>query len=331
MELVLSIIIPVYNVERYIRKTLESIFNQSNQKDSFEVIIVNDGTKDNSMSIINEFTRKNKNIKIINQENQGLSVARNTGLRKARGKYIWFVDSDDWVEQDCIGMLLRRLERENDDIMMFKIREYNEGGGILKERSFHDNENEEFISGTDVVLYEKKYRIDITPMQQYVIRRDFLLSNALFFVPGIYHEDKELAPRMLLKAERVVVVPKVIYCYLRRNSGSITTDDSLKKKRCQSKIFIYRRYKELNRTLNRPKDKKALSYCQYRIASYLWNELSLDFIKHEGKKLGLDKLMTPFKLDVLNNLFYDRKLLHLLRQILFLLSPVFLKRIHKKL
>ena len=83
---VLSIIIPVYNVEKYVRKTLESIFESTFPKSEFEVIVVNDGTKDNSMSIVNEFAAKFDNLKIINQENQGLSVARNTGLKAARGK-----------------------------------------------------------------------------------------------------------------------------------------------------------------------------------------------------------------------------------------------------
>ena len=222
--IILSIIIPVYNVEKYIRKTLESIFESTFPKSELEVIVVNDGTKDNSMSTVNEFAAKFDNLKIINQENQGLSVARNTGLKAARGQYVWFVDSDDWVEYDSLPFLLKHLEHSDKDVLMFKIREYDEEGKILLERFFHDNKNEEQVSGTDVVLYMKKYGIDITPMQQYIICRDFLLANNLFFVPGIYHEDMEFAPRMLITAKRVSVIPKVIYCYLRRSSGSITTD-----------------------------------------------------------------------------------------------------------
>ena len=172
--IILSIIIPVYNVEKYIRKTLESIFESTFPKSEFEVIVVNDGTKDNSISIVNEFAAKFDNLKIINQENQGLSVARNTGLKAARGKYVWFVDSDDWVEYDSLPFLLKHLEHSDKDVLMFKIREYDEEGRILLERSFHDNKNEEQVSGTDVVLYQKKYGVDITPIQQYVISRDFL-------------------------------------------------------------------------------------------------------------------------------------------------------------
>ena len=329
--IILSIIIPVYNVEKYVRKTLESIFESTLPKSELEVIVVNDGTKDNSMSIVNEFAAKFDNLKIINQENQGLSVARNTGLKAARGKYVWFVDSDDWVEYDSLPFLLKHLEHSDKDVLMFKIREYDEEGRILLERFFHDNQNEEQVSGTDVVLYQKKYGVDITPMQQYVISRDFLLSNKLFFVPGIYHEDKEFAPRMLINAKKVTIIPKVIYCYLRRNSGSITTDDSLQKKRCLSKIEIYKRYITFGERLIRNNDKEALSYCKYGMASYIWNSLSYDFIRTDGNKMGLTELMPLFKRDVRNNLFYDRKVFHLMRQLLFLISPMLLKKLHKNL
>ena len=329
--IILSIIIPVYNVEKYVWKTLESIFESTLPKSELEVIVVNDGTKDNSMSIVNEFAAKFDNLKIINQENQGLSVARNTGLKAACGKYVWFVDSDDWVAYDSLPFLLKHLEHSDKDVLMFKIREYDEEGRILLERFFHDNQNEEQVSGTDVVLYQKKYGVDITPMQQYVISRDFLLSNKLFFVPGIYHEDKEFAPRMLINAKKVTIIPKVIYCYLRRNSGSITTDDSLQKKRCLSKIEIYKRYITFGERLIRNNDKEALSYCKYGMASYIWNSLSYDFIRTDGNKMGVTELMPLFKRDVRNNLFYDRKVFHLMRQLLFLISPMLLKKLHKNL
>lgn len=331
MDLILTIIIPIYNVEKYVQKTLDSILSQCFKKESVEIIVVNDGTKDNSMSIVNEFAVKFDNLKIINQENQGLSVARNTGLKAARGKYVWFVDSDDWVEYDSLPFLLNHLQHSDRDVLMFKIREYDEEGRILLERFFHDNKNEEQISGTNVVLYQKKYGVDITPMQQYVISRDFLLSNKLFFVPGIYHEDKEFAPRMLINAKKVTIIPKVIYCYLRRNSGSITTDDSLQKKRCLSKIEIYKRYITFGERLIRNNDKEALSYCKYGMASYIWNSLSYDFIRTDGNKMGLTELMPLFKRDVRNNLFYDRKVFHLMRQLLFLISPMLLKKLHKNL
>ena len=329
--LILSIIIPVYNVEKYVRKTLQSIFDTSFPSKDVEVIVVNDGTKDNSMSIVHEFAAKFDNLRVINQENQGLSGARNTGLKAAHGKYVWFVDSDDWVESGILEDLVKRLRVSDDDVLMYKLREYDEQGNVIHERSFHDNLQTEQLTGTDVVLYEKWYGVDITPMQQFVIHRDFLLKNKLLFVPGIYHEDKEFAPRMLITAKKVSIVPEVIYCYLRRSSGSITTDDSLQKKRCLSKVEIYERLKQFGKELSCRKDLQALSHCKYGMATYIWNPLNLEFIKNEGRDIHLNELVPQFKHDVLNNLFYDRKPLHLLRQILFLISPTLLKKLHKKL
>lgn len=102
----LSIIIPIYKVENYICGTLESIYNQECAEDIFEVICINDGTPDGSMQIVGEFALKHANLHIINQENQGLSCARNAGLRIAKGDYIWFVDSDDQVADGSIKHLV---------------------------------------------------------------------------------------------------------------------------------------------------------------------------------------------------------------------------------
>ena len=104
--MLVSIIIPIYNVEKYIEQCFTSIYAQDISEDIFEVIAVNDGTPDNSMSIVKTIASQHKNLVIINQENQGLSVARNTGLDHAKGEYIWFVDSDDWLTKDSLSIVL---------------------------------------------------------------------------------------------------------------------------------------------------------------------------------------------------------------------------------
>lgn len=105
--MLVSIIIPIYNVEQYIEQCFTSIYAQDISEDIFEVIAVNDGTPDNSMSIVKTIASQHKNLVIINQENQGLSVARNTGLDHAKGEYIWFVDSDDWLTKDSLSLVSR--------------------------------------------------------------------------------------------------------------------------------------------------------------------------------------------------------------------------------
>lgn len=326
----LSIIIPIYNVEKYIRKTLESIFSQSYPTDSLEVIVVNDGTPDNSMSIVSEYALKYDNLRVIEQENQGLSGARNTGLTAAQGEYVWFVDSDDWIEDGGIEKVLALLN-DDADVFMFKIREYDEEGNVLLTRSFHDDKKVEVVSGTDIIFYEKKYEINLTPMQQYIIKRKFIEVNGLVFMCGIYHEDKEYAPKMLIAANIVKIVPFVSYCYLRRNSGSITTNMTLQRKRSLSKITIFRSLLHVYETIVDVKKKKAIRYCLARMAAFLWNGMSMDEIKEFGKEYGLWDLLPSMKKSVLCNLFYDKKLLHLFRQLVFLSSPCLLKKMHKNL
>ena len=117
----LSIIIPVYNVEAYVGKTLESVFRTTARAEDFEVIVVNDGTRDNSMEVVRQYANR-PNITIVEQENQGLSAARMNGLAVAKGEYVWFVDSDDWLVDDGVGKVLKLLEeREGAEVLMFPI------------------------------------------------------------------------------------------------------------------------------------------------------------------------------------------------------------------
>lgn len=112
----LSIIVPMYNVEKYIQRCLSSIINNKGFLENCELIVVNDGTKDNSESIARKIIEGLPNTQIIVQENQGLSAARNIGLSRAIGEYVWFIDSDDWIEPDAIKSLMNEIDKEYDVI-----------------------------------------------------------------------------------------------------------------------------------------------------------------------------------------------------------------------
>ena len=113
----LSIIIPVYNLESYISETLDSCLNQNIPHSDYEIICINDGSKDRSAEIICEYAKKHPNIRLFNQDNSGVSVARNKGLSLAGGRYIWFVDGDDLIASNCLSDLLNIVERDNIDIL----------------------------------------------------------------------------------------------------------------------------------------------------------------------------------------------------------------------
>ena len=117
IEMKLSIIIPVYNVEKYVEKCLRSCAEQDLPSDEYEIIVVNDGTKDSSLEIVERVAKDYSNIAIISQENAGLSAARNKGLSLAKGEYIWFIDSDDWIEKNCLQKIIRKCFEDGLDVL----------------------------------------------------------------------------------------------------------------------------------------------------------------------------------------------------------------------
>lgn len=139
----ISIIIPVYNVSAYLRQCLESVINQSYSH--LEIIVVNDGSTDNSLSICEEYALKDDRIRLINQENKGLSGARNTGIDAATGDYILFIDSDDWIHLDTCQLLIDNVEKTNTDVVLFS---------YIKE--FSNNSEEKFILDGDLIFNEEE-------------------------------------------------------------------------------------------------------------------------------------------------------------------------------
>ena len=118
MEKVLSIIIPVYNVEKYIYECLDSIIYQKNCINDCEIILVNDGSTDSSGDICKKYAKKYKNIKYLSKKNGGLSDARNFGIENASGNYIWFIDSDDYIQKDCISKIVKAIKEKKTDVIV---------------------------------------------------------------------------------------------------------------------------------------------------------------------------------------------------------------------
>lgn len=218
----LSIIIPVYNVEQYIGRCLQSCLSQPHvTPEEYELVIVNDGTKDNSMAIVEEMTRGCTNVTIINQQNQGLSMARNAGLKAAQGEYVWFIDSDDWIEDNCLHGIIERLERTKVDVLQLQYKNvYND-----------DIPSDEHYSTIKGIGNSKKWMVEntyFTAVQFMIYRREFLLQNNLQFYPGIYHEDSEFKPKVVYLADTCASYDKVVYNYFKGNANSITAVLKLK-------------------------------------------------------------------------------------------------------
>lgn len=219
--MLLSIIIPVYNVEGYINKCLSSIFNQNIKLSEYEVIIINDGTKDNSMSIVEKYSELYSNIIIINQSNQGLSMARNNGLKHAKGEYIWFIDSDDTISENCLKEICN-IFKHNIDLLQIQYRYTYDNESLNRDEKIC--EINKIISGKEQMLKGGLF----IPAQFTIYRRTFLIQNNLFFYKNIYHEDSEFKPRALYLAKSCLSYNKVVYNYYQRAEGSITSQFKLK-------------------------------------------------------------------------------------------------------
>lgn len=233
-----SIIIPVYNVEKYIKKCLDSVFNQT-YKD-FEVIIVNDGTPDNSMDVVKKY-----DVKIIEQKNQGQSVARNNGVKKATGEYIIFLDSDDYWKKDLLKEINKSLKNDP-DVVRFQMQELFEGkDGILehKEKGFTG------LSGVDAFNEISKYHI-VDAACPYAIKREYYLKNKFQFKPGLVHEDFGLIPLIIIKADIVNSIEYIGYNYIQRAGSTMNNRDYDKIQKKVSNMFEHYKFliSEINKT-----------------------------------------------------------------------------------
>ena len=216
----LSIIVPIYNVEEYLAECLKSLYKISSLR--YEVILVNDGSKDNSYKIMEEFKNlyPNKTI-IINKENGGLSSARNAGLRAARGKYISFIDSDDFIDTDEFEKFVIEGIKSRLDIAVGNMRYY--VPGRIGEPLFRAKRVKDLdvVTGVDFLwnLFQapKCYREEVVDD---IYRRNFLIKNNLFFNEEIVHEDSEFTTLAYLKAKKVKYIDKAFYFY-RQREGSI--------------------------------------------------------------------------------------------------------------
>lgn len=222
----LSIVIPVYNVEKYIEKCIRSIITQRiDDKYEYEILIVNDGTKDDSMSIVSKFTA-DYNIRVINKENGGLSSARNLGLKYCIGDYVWFVDSDDTIPDESLNMIFRNIEKTSSEVLFFDIFKVDEATGSTCYKKMYASEESLTKSGIEWMLTGD----DIWPMaQMYVFKKQFLDCHHLVFKEGILHEDVEFRFRFMAVAKYVTYIPCSIYNYLLRNSGSISSGFNVKR------------------------------------------------------------------------------------------------------
>lgn len=213
----ISIIVPVYNMEKYLDRCLDSLVNQT-LKD-IEIIVINDGSTDNSENIINNYKHKYpKLIKPITQNNLGISIARNKGLNQAKGKYICFVDSDDYVSKDMLQEAFKYIEKTKDDIVVWDYSEINEARQILKEKRCQS------FSRTNLKK-DPSLLFSINPAPWNKLYKKELFNDIEFPNDRTKYEDLMTIPKLLVNANSISKIDKCYNYYLIRKDGETGSVD----------------------------------------------------------------------------------------------------------
>ncbi|MEE0866244.1 MAG: glycosyltransferase family 2 protein [Clostridia bacterium] len=233
----ISFIVPVYNTGLYIKNCLDSIINQT-FKEEIEIILIDDGSTDNSDELIKEYIEKNNSkdiIKYYTKENEGIAKTRNFGIDKANGKYIFFVDSDDYIDKETIKKLKPYID-EDIDMIKFKLQRIDKNNNILEKV---DGPIFTKISGEEAFnkLYSEDVLLDSPCV--YVIKRNLFTKNNFKF-NRTYHEDFGLIPLIILKAKSFVSIPDYLYYYV-QGENSITRNDDYNKtiKKFEDALYHY--------------------------------------------------------------------------------------------
>lgn len=210
----ISVIIPVYNTARFLPKCLDSICRQTFS--DIEVICVNDGSADNSLQILRDYEKQDRRIKVLTQRNRRQGAARNHGLEIASGRYVMFVDSDDWLDDDALEILYRKAVAEEAEIVVTGNRLYNENGDSLA----RDYRNFEGWQSWDNGVPAEKFFAVFVPVCGRLYKMAFLQENRLRFIERCFYEDNSWGCLVNILAQKISFVPNV-YCY-RQYSGSTT-------------------------------------------------------------------------------------------------------------
>ncbi|MBU7498558.1 glycosyltransferase [Lactiplantibacillus pentosus] len=274
MNPLISIIVPTYNVEKYIRTCIESILAQTYR--NVEVIIVNDGSTDQSLAVISDLICSHHNVKVINQKNQGVSVARNTGIDVATGKYITFVDPDDKIMPGFVSSLYQIADKTGADIVRGSFRDFN--GNIPKD--WVPDFNVPTNCGTIVLDQLLSSNISFVVWSS-IYRLDFINSNHIRFTPGIVvYEDIDFTIRAYMLAKLVATSPEPNYAYRRNRQGSVlTTNNAQKMSLSEEKVisqFISMLKHEESDVLCSLILKSIYTFMRYWTGTIVKNHLSLD-------------------------------------------------------
>ena len=296
----ISVIIPIYNVEGFLEECLESILCQTIEQNRIEVILVDDGSTDDSGTIASNYAEKYDNFTCIHKENGGLSSARNAGLKKAEGRYIVFLDSDDSLKPHALERLWLEAVQNNADLILFGAENFKESGGTgreIIEETLYKYNYDSIGKGYD--LYKQMYFSDdlIISACWVMVCKDLLDRHCIHFIEGIQYEDHWYNFLVLLYAHRAIVVNLSLY-NRRLQAGSIIAENNHTKK-FQGMLATLKGLDELSRKDLPWKRKKAVELEIVRISGHAINAL----VRIEDDKIDKNQLQI-FRLILLKHRFW---------------------------
>ena len=304
-DLLLSIIIPVYNVQDYLPRCLDSCTVQQMKisKYKYEVICVDDGSTDNSLNIIKEYASKYDLIKVISKNNNGVSSARNCGISEAKGKYIWFVDSDDWIAEGSVCAIADMLESQSEypDCVLFLFRQVAE----------YENKIIDIIN--DAKLVQGAYETTKNSYSNSVccrwFKKEILTENGFLFDEDMkYAEDTLFLSNIKLKCKNVLIIEDICYYYFKRQTSSMHKIDAASHAYSMLRLAIEYKKNQQNLSDSQIKDRMAFAYT--RAMQAFCRDLCL-YCNDKNSVLEIleilkDRKLYPFGIDW-SNFRIDRK------------------------
>lgn len=310
-----SIIVPIYNVEKYLRDCIESIINQTYTE--IEIILVNDGSTDSSLEICKEYAEKNEKIKIVDKKNGGLSDARNAGLEHATGKYIMFVDSDDYLALNSCEVLYNAIKDTEFEFVSANFAFTNNDGIPWKRPMFSDKFQNIPL---DIEDYKKSFYLVNSTVWNKIFKKEFIDNNNLKFEVGLLAEDAVFTTLAFLKAKKTYYIKDIVYYYRQRETkkGNVSISfncsvDYFKKVNEAYKIIYenFKRYNEMN--FYRYYYAKSTAYILYKFVDsvLLTEDEKVEVLKtmkwfFELKK-ELDAPHTSKAIDIITEAIIDEK------------------------
>ena len=229
--LYLSIIVPLYNSAKYLPKCLDSLVTQDIPLDSYEIILVNDGSPDNSLQIAKQYANTYPNILVLTQENKGTSGARNTGIRHASGKYLYFVDPDDYILENSLSAALKKMEDESLDVLRFGYMEVDENYAPTQsgKHAVHIDYSSAIMDGYSFMASRLGTSCFVWT---YIFKTSPIKDNGILFIEGDYFDDTPWLPRVMAKARRVNSMDYIRHYYLIRSDSLVQSksENAIKQK-----------------------------------------------------------------------------------------------------